>query len=79
MFQVFSLFMYSKRTFLTLEKTKKKKKLYIWGYFSIFTWVFCVIKRVMGVFLVFSHFVLNFLIKNLLACVSHMPASGWRV
>jgi hypothetical protein len=74
-FQVFSLFMYSKRTFLTLEKIKKKKSFTFRG---IFTWVFCVIKRVMGAFWYFSFF-FYFLIEKLSASVPHASASGWRV
>jgi hypothetical protein len=68
--------MYSKRTFLTLEK----KKFCLLGYFGIFTQVFCVIKRVMESFWYFSHFVFNFLIQKLLVRVPlFMLASGWRL
>jgi hypothetical protein len=46
--QVFLIFKYSQITLLVSEKTKKK--LCLWGFFSSFTWVFCVIKRIMGAF-----------------------------
>jgi hypothetical protein len=58
-FLVFQLPMYSKNTHLTLEKILKNK-LCLWGYFCTFTQIFCVINKVMGDTLVFSHLLLNF-------------------
>jgi hypothetical protein len=69
--------MYSKRMFLTLEKIKKKKNFAFEGILVFFTWVFCIIKRVMRGVLIFSYFVFNFLIEKLLARVLHAPVSGW--
>ena len=67
MFQVFPLFMYSKITLLTLERTKRSYAFK--GILVFFTWVFCVIKRFMRVFWYFCFF--NCLIQKLLACVPH--------
>jgi hypothetical protein len=76
-FHVFSIFMYSKITFLSSEKTKKKT-ICLWGYFGIFTWIFCENKRTMEAFWYF-HFLFLFLIEKVLACVPHAPASGRRL
>ena len=51
-FLVFSLFMYNKSMVLALDKTKNKVN--IWRYFCIFTSVFRVITRVIGVFWYFK-------------------------
>lgn len=53
-FQGFQIYVYSESTSLTSKKTKDK--ICIWEYFCTFTWVFCVIARVMGDILVFLHF-----------------------
>jgi hypothetical protein len=53
----------------------KKNKFCLWGYFSIFTLVFCVINR--ECFEIFQVFFSNFLLKNMLACIPNEPASGW--
>jgi hypothetical protein len=60
---------------MLLSSEKTKKMLCLWRYFDIFTLVFCVIKRALGSFLVFSCFICNFLIKKLLARVPHALAS----
>jgi hypothetical protein len=69
--------MYSKRMFLTLEKIKKKKNFAFEGILVFFTWVFCIIKRVMRGVLVFLYYVFNFLIEKLMTRVLHAPVSGW--
>lgn len=54
----------------------KKNKFCLWGYFSIFTLVFCVINRFMGVFWNFSSFLFKFFIKKYVGMYSKR-ASKW--
>jgi hypothetical protein len=56
--QVFLISEYKQITILASKKTKKK--LCFWGYFGIFTLVFCVIKRTLRGILVFSCCILYF-------------------
>jgi len=75
-FHVFPLSMDNESMFLTLKKIKKKNYLCIWGYFCTFTWVFCVINRVIEVFWYFSRLLLDFLIREVVGMCSRR-ASGW--
>jgi hypothetical protein len=76
-YRVFLISMYSKIMLISSEKTKKM--LCLWRYFDILILVFCVIKRALGSFLLFSCFICNFLIEKLLARVPHELASRWHL
>ena len=58
--QVFLIFKYKQITILVSRKTKKR--FFLWGYFDIFTRIFCVIKRTMRGVLIF--FMLYFVFVN---------------